>query len=792
MCWFGQIFADAIRSSQQSDNVSQRVRNIVSTLTLRFYQNVERALYKKDRILFSFILATKIEQSEDRIKEEDLRHLLAGSTSHASIPANPTSWLSADRWAEAFKQFSGAGQLDSLKAVDEHFVKHLEEWKLTFESEQPQHTLPAPYCNLNFIQKLILVRCIRSDKLIPVIKQYVISTLGHEYLSQANYDLSWALQQSSNTKPILLLAPIGPEITEAEKSIVEFAHSLGKKITVLSMGQGRGRQARKAVSEAVKNGDWVFLQHCHLGRSFMTGFEEIVQNLSKHSHSNFRLWLSSVPVDYFPSKVVEKCVKINGQQTWSVKTIAINLYKRYISDADFDECKKPEEMRRMIFSLALMHGAMIERNSYVPHGWNIACQFHPSDFLSSKDLIRDQLNQSAPLNFGLLEYLLGEVYYGGRLVDDKDRRLGNSITRCFINKEVLKIGYKFSPSGHYFQPNAGSVEEYIHYLQTLPEATTPEFFGFDINVQEGKDEIQAFNLLAESQSILPGNEENFSHSKKAAIRRTLADILAKLPSPFDLDDVKKKHPHSFDNSLNLILYQESVRYNRLLTHIVREMGELDRALRGETLFGEHLQRVAKQIYENRVPDVFHRCSFPSLKPLSSWVGDLKARLDFLQNWIDNGAPHLFRLSSFFFPHGFLTAITQQYSRKHCIPIGEVVLNFKFLDADPSSITQPPTDGVYVHGIFLDAASWDSKKHQITSGQPGKIYSELPIVHIQPSRQQQSHGTYDCPLYTTLLRKGVLSTTGHNTNFVTWLRIPSSEPSDRWTRAGAAALLNLPY
>ena len=142
----------------------------------------------------------------------------------------------------------------------------------------------------------------------------------------------------------------------------------------------------------------------------------------------------------------------------------------------------------MTLSLALLHGSMVERNSYVPHGWNMVYDFHPSDFVSCMNLIRDILGQPTPLlNFNVLVYLIGEIIYGGRWTDDKDRRLGIAITRCFVNSDILKIGYKFSQSGHYIQPNAGSVQEYIQYLQTLPDVTTSEFFGFDLNVGEGKD-----------------------------------------------------------------------------------------------------------------------------------------------------------------------------------------------------------------------------------------------------------------------------------------------------------------
>jgi len=48
------------------------------------------------------------------------------------------------------------------------------------------------------------------------------------------------------------------------------------------------------------------------------------------------------------------------------------------------------------------------------------------------------------------------------------------------------------------------------------------------------------------------------------------------------------------------------------------------------------------------------------------------------------------------------------------------------------------------------------------------------------------------VYKVLSRAGTLSTTGHSTNFVMFLELPSKEEEDIWICAGVAAFLALRY
>lgn len=101
---------------------------------------------------------------------------------------------------------------------------------------------------------------------------------------------------------------------------------------------------------------------------------------------------------------------------------------------------------------------------------------------------------------------------------------------------------------------------------------------------------------------------------------------------------------------------------------------------------------------------------------------------------------------------------------------------------------------FILGLFLEGARWNHTTHMLDDSKPKQLYTELPMIWFLPkkNRKKPESGIYNCPVYKVLSRAGTLSTTGHSTNFVMFLELPSKEEEDTWINAGVAAFLALRY
>jgi len=264
---------------------------------------------------------------------------------------------------------------------------------------------------------------------------------------------------------------------------------------------------------------------------------------------------------------------------------------------------------------------------------------------------------------------------------------------------------------------------------------------------------------------------------------------------FDSEYAAKRHPLCYEDSMNTVLQQELLRYNRLLSIVRSSLQNIGKAIKGEVVMSVELEDVCNNLFDNKTPAMWMGRSYPSLKPLASYVVDFVERLKFMNDWIEQGAPPSFWVSGFFFTQSFLTGIKQNYARKFIIAIDEVDLDFEPFSAKNGYDAKiPPENGAYIHGLFLEGARWDMDMSMLGESQPKVLFTKMPNIYFKPAKVKDitfPH-CYTCPVYKTLDRRGTLSTTGHSTNFVCMLELSMQKRHNQkhWIKRGVALVTQL--
>ncbi len=104
---------------------------------------------------------------------------------------------------------------------------------------------------------------------------------------------------------------------------------------------------------------------------------------------------------------------------------------------------------------------------------------------------------------------------------------------------------------------------------------------------------------------------------------------------------------------------------------------------------------------------------------------------------------------------------------------------------------------------MEGARWDNQRMVMAESNHRELHIAMPVILLLPQRRDQiepvidtdPRGTahvYMCPVYKTSFRQGTLSTTGHSTNFVMFIRVPMSaqDRQKHWIRRGVAMLTQL--
>ena len=580
---------------------------------------------------------------------------------------------------------------------------------------------------------------------------------------------------------------------------------MSDKLYTVALGQGQASIATEFIRRAHQQGGWVFLANCHLMISWLPELQKIVEEFEiEKPHPDFRLWLSSNPTPEFPLALLQRSLKMTTEPPKGLRANLARLYATCVSEDSFRQCTRREEYGKLLFALAFFHAVVLERRKFGMLGFNIAYDFNDTDFAVSDDLLKSYLDGYEDVPWQALRYLIGQANYGGRITDELDRRVVEAyLSEFFCERVITEKECGLSPLAATYHVPAKTDELKAHrdFIDALPLVDHAEAFGQHSNADisymiTASDAI--LSACAKMRISADGGKRtgkpggNDDDRVEARVLRAVEEILSAIPSELNVDAIRDTKSSNL-SPLNINLIQETQRYNQLLRSVHEWLRQLDRGIRGLVVMSRDLDEMYAAVAENRVPQLFLR-AYPSLKSLSAWTSDLVTRIRQLSDWSQLEStqyPATIWLAGFTYPSCFLTSVLQMTARKNFVPIDELSFSFEVMNACEASIEEPPTEGVYVRGLFLEGAGWNAKEKCLCEPTPlTELVVEMPVIHFKPTHLKKSSKTgtyYQCPLYVYGKRTG----TRERPSFVCYVELHAGAAApEHWIKRGTALLLSL--
>ena len=119
---------------------------------------------------------------------------------------------------------------------------NIAEWKKLYDASTPQdHKLPSPYNVLTGLDKMIVLRCFRPDKIVPAVQDFIVDNLGQSYIEPPTFDLAGSFADSNCCAPLIFVLSPGADPMMA---LLKFGEDRGYTqaagtIQTISLGQGQ-------------------------------------------------------------------------------------------------------------------------------------------------------------------------------------------------------------------------------------------------------------------------------------------------------------------------------------------------------------------------------------------------------------------------------------------------------------------------------------------------------------------------------------------------------------------------
>lgn len=761
-------------TNEKFSNASERLRALVNKMSWLSFSHYSQALQRRDLFIFSFLTALYLAGESNKLGAAEQSMLLSKNTPH--IPnSSRLSAISEIGWLSltAKTRLSQLDECSSFAGLLRSISQEELDWNTWRQTPEPEnHALPGEWENqLNDLQKLLLVRFIRPDRINASMRRYVIANMGKKFTESVSFQIQKLYESSVFRTPIIvfLSGEVDPIV-----DISELAAKCGmeNRLNVASLGVHQIHRANRLIAEGMRTGDWVVIANCHLAKNWSRELGRWTQKLqSVECQSSFRLWLTArISSDVFTSDTLRQSCKAVAETGSGYKA----TITKYI---DLIKAGADRNSKRLTFSVICMHAFIVGRQKFKRFGWLEEYQFYEADILYTNSVALTMFADQKDSWKELQDFIL-DITYGSRISKEGDRKLLRTVASTFFNAGLFEDGkFKFlSNAAEYYIPDTFTDKELSEAITYLPATDSPEAFAMHANasilsdIHDGAKSIRDLATLTHfKQDIKTSDELLLSIIERfvdqIGVERMHENAVATKPTDYVLlDDLN----HYYD-----ILHIAQGAFRKCFT-----------ALKGLSARDQEVIDLCESLSQNMVPPKWLR-NMPSEKPFDLWIQEIVGRIKTIHSMMDNlenKTSKSVRLGVLRNPVGYLMAALEMAAQVKNLPLESIHWETQLIK-DESKFLLEPGDFV-AHDLYLEGASYDTDSDAMKEANFLQNSTKLPMLLFKTSesRPKIRKGSFKCPVYQTSKQVDL-----HDTNFVCSIVLdPGSENAAHWILRGASA------
>ncbi|CAH8544142.1 unnamed protein product [Heterobilharzia americana] len=672
----------------------ERIKSLQKLVEILVYENVSRALFKSDRLIFALHLVHII-RPQSLTDEEWLFFIgLSVTESHPAVE-NAPSWLDRERARNVLNLKA------ALPSVYENLcfgdAKFWTNW--LHENDVETKSIPSALNSKSispFHYMVLAIQALRPDRLHTALSQFTIRTLDLPQLSPSTLNLHRLFESETRpTEPVLILITPGAdpsqELEEAAKiyfarkeytkTTEKISTSLAVNYRQIAMGQGQTDLAISELRDAAKSGHWLCLKNLHLvvhwlpvlekeinkllfnvykkGENTTSNYNngDIVKNAVENNysvHEDFRLWLTAEPRTTFPCTLLQGCLKIAYEAPPGLKRNLRRTYetwpRNYISQGN------SKTRASLLACLAWFHAVVQERRTYIPQGWTKFYEFTFADLRTGAEIIdrllltdHGKMSRTIKDVWSWIHGLFGESIYGGRMDNTLDLGVLNSyLTSIFSDETVRNLQL-----GPFKLPGTTELKDYIVQIDALPDHDLPTHFNLSPNIESSLQRSEANRVIAQLRLLnrpLMDSQHKFDKSvwskelgpvlilwKKLNQGLNLIQSRASNQSkrfPVSKTDCHSQHEDRSTNERPVREFLQLELHNalQLVQSVHSSLASLSRACRGTQLVRGNLYQLANSLLKGETPDSWLSQWPEGPDEVVPFLKDLVAKANAVQTW----------------------------------------------------------------------------------------------------------------------------------------------------------------